>query len=172
GKARVYLKGATQPQTPGVAARRNVDLLYLTRDVDDAWLKHYRKRTNLYPILDAFRDSRGPRYEARLTNRGDKPAEFHIAHAYNRIPWGVSEADPGRLAPGASGAWVGLRAQDTAHFGLARFSSSGQPFEVEVRPAGGGAERRLSGAGPLMLYLPPYPGKGDKPVTPGEEVDP
>ena len=41
GKARIYLKGSAQPQTPGVAANRNIDLLYLTRDTADAWMKHY-----------------------------------------------------------------------------------------------------------------------------------
>ena len=53
-----------------------MDLLYLTRDLDDAWMKHYAKEANLYPILGAFRDSRGPRYEARFTNRGDKPCRI------------------------------------------------------------------------------------------------
>ena len=32
GKARIYLKGVAQPQTPGVTAHRNIDLVYLTRD--------------------------------------------------------------------------------------------------------------------------------------------
>src|SRR5205823_4198715 len=138
GKARIYLKGAAQPQTPGVAADRNIDLLYLTRDLADAWPTHYRKRNGLYPILDAFRDTRGPRYQVRFTNRGDRPADFSATHVYNRVPWGLSEAESARsVAPGATSAWLGLKAQDTAHFGLVRFSSSGQPFEVELRPVGG-----------------------------------
>jgi hypothetical protein len=172
GPARVELRGTAQPQAPGVAAHRNIDLLYLTRDTADAWVKHYAKQTNLYPILDAFRDTRGPRYEVRFTNRGDKPADYSTAHVYNRIPWGAGEADLVRgVAPGASSAWVGLKAQDTAHFGCVRFTSSGQPFEVEVRPAGGAVERKLSGPGPILVYLPPYPGKGEKAVTPVEEID-
>ena len=173
GKARVYLKGAAQPQEPGVAASRHIDLVYLTRDLDDAWRKHYAQQTNLYPILDAFRDTRGPRWEVRFTNRGDKPADYSIAHVYNRLPWGVAEPVTARgVAPGAASAWVGLGLQDTCHFGLIRFISSGQPFDVELRPAGGGeVERKLSGASPLQVYLPPYPGKGDKPITPVEEID-
>jgi len=172
GKARLSLKGVAQPQQPGVAANRNIDLVYLTRDSGDAWMKHYRKQTNLYPLLDAFRDSRGPRYEVRFTNRGDKPADFHILHVYNRIPWGVSEADPVRgVAAGAGSSWVPLRMQDTAHFSLVRFSGSAKTFDVEVRPIGGTVERKLSGEGPLQVYLPPYPGKGEKPVTPIEELD-
>jgi hypothetical protein len=172
GKARIYLKGAAQPQTPGVAAGRHVDLLYLTRDVADAWLKHYRKQNGLYPLLDAFRDSRGSRYEVRFTNHGDRPASFSIAHVYNRVPWSAAEEDsPRNVAPDASTSWIGLRAQDTAHFGLVRFSGSGQPFDVAIRPVGGEVERTLSGSGPLQVYLPTYPGKGEKAVTPEEEID-
>src|SRR5262249_33116143 len=59
GKARITLLGVEQPQAPGVSANRNVDLLYLTSDAGDAWLKHYAKTTAYYPILDAFRDTRG-----------------------------------------------------------------------------------------------------------------
>jgi hypothetical protein len=172
GKARIYLKGAAQPQTPGVAANRNIDLIYLTRDMDDAWRKHYARHTNLYPLLDAFRDSRGPRYEVRFTNRGDRPADFHITHVYNRIPWGVSEAEPVRAVPaGGNSSWVPLRMQDTAHFSLVRFSGSLQPFDVELRPVGGAVERKLSGTETVQVYLPPYPDRGEKPVTPIEELD-
>ncbi|HEY7331038.1 MAG TPA: beta-galactosidase trimerization domain-containing protein [Gemmataceae bacterium] len=172
GQARIYLKGVAQPQQPGVSANRNIDLAYLTRDTDDAWRKHYAKHTKLYPLLDAFRDSRGPRYEVRFRNGGDKPADFHIMHVYNRIPWGVSEAEPVRgLAAGASSDWIPLRMQDTAHFGLVRFSGSTKAFDVEIRPVGGAVERKLSGTEMVQVYLPPYPGKGDKAITPIEELD-
>jgi hypothetical protein len=172
GPARIYLKGASQPQTPGVAANRNVDLLYLTRDTRDEWMKHYRKVTNLYPLLDAFRDTRGVRWEVRFTNPGTKPADVHIAHKYNRVPWGRSEDSSVRnLAPGASSGWVGLRAQDTAHFGLTEFSSTAGKLDVAIRPAGGAVARTLSGTSPVRVYLPPYPGKGDNPLTPGEALD-
>ncbi|HWG42559.1 MAG TPA: beta-galactosidase trimerization domain-containing protein [Gemmataceae bacterium] len=172
GKARIYLKGSAQPQEPGVAANRNIDLVYLTRDTGDAWMKHYRKQTNLYPLLDAFRDSRGPRYEVRFRNRDDKAADFHITHVYNRVPWGVSEAEPVRgIAAGANSDWVPLRMQDTTHFSLVRFSGSAKTFDVEIRPIGGAAERKLSGEGTVQVYLPPYAGKGDKAITPIEELD-
>jgi hypothetical protein len=171
GLARLYLKGAAQPQQPGVAANRNLDFIYLTRDTEDAWRKHYAKHTKLYPLLDAFRDSRGPRYEGRFLNRGAKPADFHITHIYNRLPWGVSEAEAVRgVAPGAKSAWVPLRMQDTTHFSLVRFSGPPQAFEVEIRPVGGVVERKLSGVETVQVYLPPYPGKGDKPITPEEEL--
>jgi hypothetical protein len=171
GKARIYLQGVAQPQQPGVAAHRNIDLIYLTRDTDDAWRKEYGRHNKLYPILDAFRDSRGPRYEVRFTNRGDKPADFRITHVYNRHPWGVSEAEPVRVAAGSSSAWVLLRKQDTTHFSLVRFNGSTQPFDVEIRPIGGSVERKLSGTETVQAYLPTYPGKGEKIITPIEEID-
>jgi hypothetical protein len=172
GPARIYLKGVAQPQKQGVSAHRNVDLVYLTHDTGDEWRKHYTKKNPSYPILDAFRDSRGPRYEVRFLNRGDEPADFHITHVYNRIPWGVTESEPVRgIAPGTGSDWVRLRMQDTAHFGLVRFSGSAKEFDVEVRPVGGKVERKLSGEGTVQVYLPPYPGKGEKAITPIEELD-
>jgi hypothetical protein len=172
GQARIYLKGSAQPQESGVAANRHLDLVYLTRDTGDEWRKHYAKQTKLYPLLDAFRDSRGPRYEVRFTNRGDKTADFHITHVYNRVPWGVTEPDPVRgIAPQASSDWIGLRMQDTTHFSLVRFTGSAKAFDVEIRPAGGAVERKLSGDGEVQVYLPPYPSKSDKVITPIEELD-
>ncbi len=172
GQARIYLQGIAQPQAAGIAANRNIDLLYLTRDTDDAWRKHYAKHTKLYPLLDAFRDSRGARYEVRFTNRGDKSADFHVTHVYNRVPWGVSEVEPMRgVAAGAGSDWMPLRMQDTTHFSLVRFSGSTKAFDVEIRPVGGAVERKLSGAETVQVYLPPYPGKGDKAVTPLEELE-
>jgi hypothetical protein len=173
GKARIYLKGVKQPQTQGVAAHRNIDLVYLTSDTKDAWLAHYRKTTNLYPILDAFRDTRGPRWEARFTNRSGKKADFRIAHVYNRVPWGFG--DPTSvlgLDSGRSSDWVGLRGQDTAHFGMVRFTATAGPFDVELRPVGRStAVRKVSGESSVQVYLPPYPGKGEKPTTPEEAID-
>jgi hypothetical protein len=172
GKARLYLKAIAQPQVQGVTAGRHIDLVYMTRDLDDAWIKHYRKQTNLYPILDAFRDSRGPRYEVRFTNKSGKPADFSVAHVYNRVPWGNTEGVVAKqIAPEASSDWIGLKVQDTTHFGLVSFSCNLPLFDVEIRPVGGAVEKRLPGPGPQQVYLPPYPGKGDKPVTPLEAIE-
>jgi hypothetical protein len=171
GKARVYLQAVEQPQVPGRTANRNIDLLYLTRDLADDWRDHYAGRTKLYPILDAFRDTRGPRWEVRFTNRTDRPASFSIAHAYNRVPWGASEPAIRAVLPGKSSGWVGLANQDTTHFGATSFRGPDGPFDVEVRPAGGKVARKLSGERELWLYLPPYPGKGEEPITPEEEID-
>ena len=68
-------------------------------------------------------DAYGNRYY-RL--RGDKPADYSIVHVYNRVPWGASEPLTARaVAPGAASAWVGLGLQDTCHFALVRFVSTG-----------------------------------------------
>jgi len=172
GPARLLLLGVEQPQKPGISANRNVDLVYLTSDTADAWRKHYARITNLYPILDAFRDSRGPRWQVRFTNRADKPTTFRVAHSYNRIPWGNSDPATATLEPGQSSDWLGLAGQDTAHFSMAQFTASpAGAFDVEIRPVSGEVVRKLSGPGPHRLYLPTYPGKGEKPTTPEEAID-
>ena len=173
GKARIYLKGITQPQIPGVSAHRNIDLIYLTSDATDQWRKHYAKQTNLYPILDAFRDTRGPRWEVRFTNRSGKKADFRISHVYNRIPWGWADPTsvPG-LDSGKASDWVGMLGQDTAHFSTIRFTASAGPFDVELRPAGGTeVSRKFSGDTLIQIYVPTYPGKGETPITPEEAID-
>jgi hypothetical protein len=172
GPARIYLKATEQPQIPGVSAGRHIDLIYLTSDTKDAWMAHYAKQTNLYPILDAFRDTRGPRYQVRFTNRGDKPASFSINHTYNRVPWYVNEGVVAKdIKPGASSDWIGIRLQDTCHYHLATFSGGGQPFAMQLRAVGGAVEREAAAAKEHAFYLPPYPGKGDKPITPIEAID-
>ena len=173
GKARIYLLGAAQPQVAGVAARRNIDLVYLTSDLKNEWLEHYSRRTKLYPILDAFRDTRGPRWEVRVTNRAAKTANVRIEHVYNRFPWAFSDpADLGSIAAGKSSEWVGLRGQDTSHFSMVNFKSLGNGLEVEIRPVGAKeTSKKVSGTGEVRVYLPPYPGKGESPTTPVEAID-
>lgn len=173
GPARVYLKAVEQPQVPGVTARRHVDLVYLTSDAADAWQPAYHKRNNLYPILDAFRDAVPPRYEVRFTNRGGKPASFQANHTYNRLPWYVNEGIVAKdVPPGAASPWVGLKLQDTCHFHMVTFTAAGnEPFDVELRPRGGAVERAARGEKVYRFYLPTYPGKGEKIVTPVEQID-
>ena len=158
GKARIYLLAAEQPQKPGVAADRNIDLIYLTTDLKDEWRKHYAKQTNLYPILDAFRDTRGPRWQARVVNRGAKPITVRIGHVYNRLPWGLTDPADLRAPAGKVSEWVGLLGQDTSHFSMVAFTSPGNAFDVELRPVGGSeAVKAVSApAGVARVYLPPY----------------
>jgi hypothetical protein len=173
GPATIYLEGVEQPQTLGVAANRNVDCLYLTRDTTDEWLKHYKQRVNLYPILEAFRDTRGARWEMRVTNKADKAASFTISHVYNRLPWGDGEGVVGKdIAPGKATDWVPLKRQDTTHFGMTHVNSSAGALAVEVRPVGGDKiAKTIEAVKDVRFYLPPYPGKGDSPLTPEEAID-
>ena len=168
GPARLILEAAEQPQFAGRSANRNVDLLYLTADLKDAWREHY-KGAVYYPILDAFRDSRGARYEVQFTNRGAKPLSISTHHIYNRNQF-YGRLDPpaaaNELAPAASSAWLPMPAQDTTHFGVAMFSPSApQAFTVAVRPSGGTVEETVQSSGePVRIFLPTYPGRGEKPI--------
>jgi len=168
GAARITLQALAQPQVPGRSANRNIDVVYLSADTKDTWRAHYRKRNRLYPILDAVRDTVGARWEMRLRNKADAPARLAIYHVYNRIPWGVSEGTVAdKLAPGAVTGWVGLRGQDTAHFGMTRVTSKAGPFTAEVRPAGGGKVMAFESTGDILrLYLPPYDKYGERPLRP------
>lgn len=172
GPARLRLLAVAQPQVPGRTANRNIDLLYLTPDTDDTWRTELRKRVNLYPILEAFRESRGPRWEVRFTNRGDKPATFGINHTYNRIPWYLSEAAVAKaVAPGATSDWVPLRLQDTAHYHLVSFNAGGLPFGIEVRPVGGQVVRTEPAAASHAFFFPPYAKYGEPVATQVERLN-
>src|ERR1043166_7051096 len=165
GPARIFLRVIGQPQVPGRAANRNIDLVYLTADTEDAWIAEMRKRANLYPILEAFRETRGPRYEVKFTNCGGKPATFTVNHTYNRIPWYVNEGQVAKaIATGADSGWIPLRLQDTAHYHLITFTSDGEPFDIEVRATGGAVLRSEKGAEKYAFFFPPY-AKYDEPVT-------
>lgn len=172
GAATIRLATVEQPQIPGVTANRNIDLLYLTSDLEDKWFTLGGGNGALYPILNAFRESRGARYEVAVTNKGDKPLTIGISHQYNRIPWGASEAAPIKdIAPGATSAWTPLLMQDTAHFSMVAFSGAGN-FDVQIRGVGGKVEKTVSAdGGAARVYIPPYPGRGDVPITPVEEIN-
>lgn len=168
GKARLELLTLAQPQVPGRTADRNIDLVYLSSDTKDTWREHYRKRNRLYPILDAFRDTVGPRWEVRLKNTGGEKATFTVYHRYNRIPWGLSEGRVARdVEPGAATGWIPLPKQDTAHFGTTEIRTKGQAFTAEVRPAGGGKAAAFRSTGEMLrVYLPPYRKYGEWPLSP------
>jgi hypothetical protein len=170
GNAKIILEGIEQPQIPGVSANRNIDLVYLTTDLTDSWRKHY-SQTKFYPILDAVRDTIGPRWEARFTNTGKKSASLSVRHVYNRVPWGRSEQGVGKaIEPGKSGEWFGLREQDTSHFSMVEFSAS-ESLAIEIRPVGTEkVARKLEGTKKVRVYLPPYPG-AEQPTTPEEAIE-
>jgi hypothetical protein len=172
GKATVKLLGVTPEKTPGMAAPRNIDVLYLTRDTRDAWRTGYAKRVKLYPILEAIRDTLGPRWQVQITNHGGKPTTPRIRHIYNRIPWGMSEAARFDTIPaGGSSDWVGLLSQDTSHTSMIEIDAPGSEISVAFR--GVGAEKPVANfrGTTVRVYLPPYPGRGDEPVNVLDALD-
>jgi len=172
GPARIYLKTTASKQVQGVSANRNIDLIYLSSDVTDSWRAAYAPKANLYPILEAFLATRGARYEVRFTNMADKPATFSVNYAMNRIPWGGSEGNVAQnVAPGESTPWIPLKNQDTAHFSMASFISTAGTEQVEIRPVGGQVVKTYTDNGTINAYLPSYPGKGENPITPVEEIN-
>jgi hypothetical protein len=189
GKARIRLLGVEQPQIPGVSANRNIDLVYLTRDTQpffitdektgkpkpnpESWYVLGGGRGALYPILNAYRDSRGARWEARVVNKSKSPARgVSVRYQYNRIPWYVNDVAPaGTLEPGAATPWFPLHKQDTAHFGAMTVALTGgdkdEPaLELELRPLGGeGKVFKFSDPKMVRVFVPPYATFGDEPVA-------
>ncbi len=196
GPARIRLVGVEQPQIPGVSANRNIDLIYLTSDVapfstkneagksvpnKDSWYYIGGGPGALYPILNAYRDTRGARWEARITNKGTAPTKGGtIKYTYNRGPWYVNEkVDAINLEPGQTSDWLGLNNQDTCHYGAVSFAlpavkaagakAGDKPdrpqIEVEIRPVGGGKSYKFTDDDAVLVYVPAYPGFGDEPVA-------
>ncbi len=186
GKAIVRLKGKKLDETKSRATPRNVDLVWLTTDTGDAWRTQYGRVNKDYPILDAFRDAVGARWEARVKNNGKEKASWNAAHVYNRFPWGANEAEFARdVEPGQWSAWFPLKLQDTCHFHMATFrAGTVVDFDLEIRPvvaaanpAPGSAKEKSPASATCSfkarqiarIYLPPYPeanaGAAEKPVS-------
>lgn len=173
GPADLVLETVEQPDTPGMTADRNIDLLYLTADTADAWWPHHARRTRLYPILDAFRDAVGPRWEMRIRNEGDRAGNYHFHYSYNRIPWRERQANVARgIAPGETSDWLPLTMQDTTHFSMVAVESANrQPMRVDLRAVGSEDMIRYDvPQPPFRVYLPSYPGMGEQPVTPVDRI--
>jgi hypothetical protein len=198
GPARIRLVGVEQPQVAGVSANRNIDLIYLTRDVAPfteknaegkevpnkaSWYYIGGAPSSLYPILNAYRDTRGARWEARITNKGATATKGgSIKYTYNRGPWYVDEPVAAiELEPGQTSQWIGLSKQDTCHYGAVTFAlpagkakageKADRPaIEVEIRPVGGGKSFKFVDDEQVMVYVPAYPGFGDEPASVLEKV--
>ena len=164
GPARLRLTTVEQPQIPGKTADRNIDCLYLTSDTKDAWRQEYK--LNYYRILEAFMRTVGARYEVQYTNLSENPADFNAWQSSNREPWygRPNEAIAQQVAPGASSGWLPLEIHDTAHTCPFWFVGSVQPFKVAVRAIGTTVpeETVISADANAGIFLPPYPGKGEK----------
>ncbi|MSR30708.1 MAG: hypothetical protein EXR99_04305 [Gemmataceae bacterium] len=165
GEIQIQLKGAGQEKSPWVFANRNVDLVLLTRDLGDAGIKEKRKGNNLYPFLDLVRELAGARFSIRFTNESGKAASYSASHIYNRSPWGINEGLIARdIPPGKKSEWVPLFLQDTCHFGATRFNGPGE-FTVEIKPVAGGKIQAFNGNNQAVIFIPPYPDKGEQSVS-------
>lgn len=171
GPAEITLIAVEQPE---LAANRNVDLLFLTRDLKDGWRTRFP--TNLmYPILDAALECFPPRYYLRLTS--PQPGNIPVTYSLNRVPWGRSEGSV-TLEANKPSAWVPLKGQDVSHFNTLVISRSEPGLDIKVElagsPAGTPLFRSLDWKDPannvLHIGLPPYPGKyKDERVITAEE---
>ncbi len=174
GKATLFLHGKKLDAKPGRASSRNIDLIWLTQDIGDTWRVQYGRSNNLYPILDAFRDTTGARWEARIKNQGMEKNSYSVTHTYNRLPWGANESNFARdIEPGQWSGWFPLSLQDTCHFHLTTFRG-GKPseFSLELRPldswgrdSGNNKTHIFQTRQQARIFIPPYPDASQKPFT-------
>ena len=174
GKATLSLHGKKLAGKTGRVASRNIDLIWLTNDTDDAWRTKYGRSNNLYPILDAFRDTMGARWEARIKNQGTEKNSYSATHTYNRLPWGANESNFAKeVEPDQWSTWFPLPLQDTCHFHMTTFRG-GKParFSVEIRPKENGSPLGSSNQSHLFetnqmarIFIPPYPDSSQKPFS-------
>ena len=123
------------------AAKRNVDVIYLTTDLSD-------KPGNLTdPFLDDLRMPGGP--YLRLANLGRAPMWVEARLTINRRNWGVGigaigrsgllrgvEGEAREIPPGATSAWVDLGPlMDTVHQNGLTLSRRGEPADAPIEVA-------------------------------------
>ena len=128
-------------ENPEPAAKRNVDVIYLTTDLSD-------KPANLTdPFFDELRMPGGP--YLRVTNLGRAPMWVDAHLSLNRRPWGQGigaigksgllrgvEGEVREIAPGAATAWVDLGPfMDTVHQNGLRLSRRGEPADAPIEVA-------------------------------------
>ncbi len=172
GPAEITLVAVDQPE---LAANRNVDLLFLTRDLKDGWRTRFPTNP-VYPILDAAMECFPPRYYLRLTS--PQAMNAAVTYSLNRVPWGRTEATV-PLEANKPSAWIPLRNQDVSHFNTVVISGSQPGLDIKVELAGSATGtpllRALDWKDPannvLHIGLPPYPGKykGEQIITAEEQ---
>jgi hypothetical protein len=173
GPAELTLIATVQPEP---VANRNVDFLWLTRDLTDSW-RTRKGVANLYPILDAALADLPPRYYLRLT--APEEGVYQVGYVYNRLPW-YGQETPVKLTANTPSAWLPLTRQDTTHFTtlkIARQKAAGLAVKVELAgsPDGTPLYRALDWNDPqaavLHVGLPPYPGRyaGEQVMTIAEQ---
>lgn len=171
GPAEITLVALEQPEQ---AANRNVDFIFLTRDLSNAFMNN--SPSGLYPLLDAALPCIPVRYYVRLTS--PVAGDYSLGYANNRSPWGSSEP-PVKLEAGKPSTWVPLTKQDVCHFTTLAVSGPGPGLDVKVELAGsaGGTPlfRAIDCKDPqyngTLIGLPPYPGRypNEKIVTVEEQ---
>lgn len=173
GPAEITLVAIDQPQP---AANRNVDFLFLTRDLKDSW-RDNPEYAHLYPILDAALQALPTRYYVRLTS--PVSVGLSLRYYWNRQSWYVDETSVD-LAANVPGAWVPLRKQDVTHFTTLYLTGpvrEGLKVKIEFAsdPEGRHVLRTIDWDDPqsnkLHVSLPPYPGKyaGENIITAEEQ---
>ena len=172
GAAQITLVAIDQPR-PG--ADRNVDLLYLTQDLENNWRKP--PSNPYYPILDATLAVFPARYYLRLTSPDAQTIGMRAI--LNRIPW-FAGAQSVTLQANVPSDWIPLKAQDVAHFTTwSMVGKAGQPLRLRAEFASAPDEKTLLRAinwndpdsSELQVGLPPYPNKypGEKIITVAEQ---
>lgn len=171
GSATVSIIGTALSPTD---ADRNVDLVLLTTDTEDAFR---RQGERLYPLLDEIARAVPGRLYARVTNPegADRPLELEAQYTLNRAPWrapaqrlgmrgAVRSGDPGAIPPGGTTPWMDLTCPDTTHACHLRLRSSAAVSEsplLELASQPGGEAIRtlqLDDLEPeLIISIPPYP---------------
>lgn len=151
---------------------RSIDLVVLTRDVQDKWRAHHSRQTPRYPILDLARDLQPSRWEVRFKcPEGSPQANPSATHLLTRQPWGISTGallsgtGSTTLQPGQWSPWVNIPLKDTTSSGMTVFNGPDADMVVEIRPAGGGLVTQLKGRKQLRVFLPPYPAWNESPVA-------
>ncbi len=168
GPAEITLVAIGQPEP---AANRNVDFLFLTRDMSETWRDRF-PANKLYPILDAALECIPPRYYLRLT--APKSLSVNMRYIFNRTPWYTPFVSI-PLEANKPGEWIPLKGQDVCHFTTicleAPPGQAGLEIQAEIAADAKGSQvvKKIEwndGANiSLSFSLPPYPNK-----YPGERV--
>ena len=179
---------------PGPAANRNLDVLLLTTDLDDAFRTRNSKAA--FPLLDEIGAAATGRTYLRITNPGDSGESFYVEASYgvNRVPWtfpgitidrgGVerSASRARRLEPGDRTPWIDVSCRDTthpAHLRLVQVSNSRTKratldVEIAAAPRDDAVLRRIAyredNHNRLLLNLPPYPARAPDQILTAEET--
>lgn len=167
GPVEITLVALDQPE-PG--ADRNVDFVFLTRDLEDSWRKNPQAYF-AYPILEPVLDAIPTRYFVRLTSPTAQTLNLH--HIWNRGRWYVPEGGV-TLEANTPSKWVPLRLQDVSHFTALEITAPGkQSLQVRVELASDAAGQHVlrtidwndPTSGYFHIIVPPYPDK-----YPGERI--